>query len=108
MRMRVRRRKHIALHRGPAPRPAGRPSHGAWTSCTTRRRMVDPPRAHGGRSVESPQSTVRGGVQHLGHGVAVALDRAMASEPAPRSITVDHGTEFMSRALEDWAFARDV
>ena len=26
----------------------------------------------------------------------------------PRSITVDHGTEFMSRALEDWAFARGV
>jgi putative transposase len=23
-------------------------------------------------------------------------------------ITVDHGTEFMSRALEDWAFARGV
>jgi hypothetical protein len=26
----------------------------------------------------------------------------------PVSITVDHGTEFMSRALEDWAFARGV
>ena len=28
--------------------------------------------------------------------------------PAPRSITVDHGTEFMSRALEDWAYQRGV
>jgi putative transposase len=26
----------------------------------------------------------------------------------PRSITVDHGTEFMSRALEDWAYQRGV
>jgi putative transposase len=26
----------------------------------------------------------------------------------PRSITVDHGTEFQSRALEDWAYRRGV
>jgi putative transposase len=26
----------------------------------------------------------------------------------PRSITVDHGTEFMSRALEDWAWQRGI
>ena len=26
----------------------------------------------------------------------------------PRSITLDHGTEFTSRALEDWAYARGV
>ena len=40
--------------------------------------------------------------------VSMALDRAIAEGTAPRSITVDHGTEFMSRALEDWAFARGV
>ena len=28
--------------------------------------------------------------------------------PAPQSITVDHGTEFQSRALEDWAYRRGV
>jgi hypothetical protein len=28
--------------------------------------------------------------------------RALASAHVLRSITVDHGTEFMSRALEDW------
>ncbi len=27
---------------------------------------------------------------------------------SPRSITVDHGTEFQSRALEDWAYRRGV
>lgn len=43
-----------------------------------------------------------------GHGVGQALDRALSAGMAPRSITVDHGTEFMSRALEDWAFARGV
>ena len=39
--------------------------------------------------------------------VGIALDRVLPTA-APRSITVDHGTEFMSRALEDWAFARGV
>ena len=40
--------------------------------------------------------------------VSAALDRVLARGPAPRSITVDHGTEFMSRALEDWAYRRGV
>jgi putative transposase len=35
-------------------------------------------------------------------------DRALTDGVRPRSITVDHGTEFMSRALEDWAFAHGV
>lgn len=40
--------------------------------------------------------------------VAEALDRVAATTPLPRPITVDHGTEFMSRALEDWAYRRGV
>ena len=28
--------------------------------------------------------------------------------PGPRSITEDYGTEFQSRALEDWAYRRSV
>ena len=43
-----------------------------------------------------------------GQAVGEALDRALVRPPAPRSITVDHGTEFMSRALEDWAYRRGV
>lgn len=44
-----------------------------------------------------------------GRTVAEALDRALGGREAiPRSITVDHGTEFTSRALEDWAFQRGV
>ena len=33
LRMRVRRRKHMALHRGPAPVPTGPRSGGVWISC---------------------------------------------------------------------------
>ena len=43
-----------------------------------------------------------------GHTVGAALDRVLIEGAAPISITVDHGTEFMSKALEDWAFARGV
>jgi len=34
VRMRVRRKKRMSLHRGPAPAPAGPGSAGAWISCT--------------------------------------------------------------------------
>jgi len=40
--------------------------------------------------------------------VGAALDRVLPPTPRLQSITVDHGTEFMSRALEDWAFQRGV
>jgi putative transposase len=43
-----------------------------------------------------------------GAGVSQVLDRILGEGPSPRSITVDHGTEFQSRALEDWAYRRGV
>jgi putative transposase len=43
-----------------------------------------------------------------GTGVAEALDRAIARHGAPQTITVDHGTEFTPRALDEWAYRRGV
>jgi putative transposase len=43
-----------------------------------------------------------------GQTVAAALDRAIGTGAVPASITVGHGTEFMPRALEDWAYRRGV
>ena len=43
-----------------------------------------------------------------GYMVGETLDRVLEDTPRPRSITVDHGTEFESRALEDWAYQRGV
>ena len=40
--------------------------------------------------------------------MAEALDRVVGAGTMPRSITVDHGTEFTSRALGDWACRRGV
>jgi transposase InsO family protein len=39
-----------------------------------------------------------------GQDVAEALDRAIARAGTPPSITVDHGTEFTSRALDERAY----
>ena len=48
------------------------------------------------------------GFRMSGETVGQALDRALNGIAGPRSITVDHGTEFQSRALEDWAYRRSV
>jgi putative transposase len=109
VRMRVRRRKHMALHRGPAPRPAGPAER--WAMDFVHDALAD------GRpfriltvvdqwSRQSPLLEVA--ARMSGQTVSEALDRVLDGEPRPRSITVDHGTEFQSRALEDWAYRRGV
>jgi putative transposase len=109
LRMRVRRRKHMALHRGPAPIPIGPTErwsmdfvHDALADGTAFRvlTVIDQ------WSRQSPVLEVASSMS--GRTVSSALDRVLGTGPTPRSITVDHGTEFMSRALEDWAFHRGV
>ena len=48
------------------------------------------------------------GFRMSGERVSQGLDRVLGEGQRPRSITVDHGTEFQSRALEDWAYRRGV
>jgi putative transposase len=40
--------------------------------------------------------------------VAVALSQVLQHRPAPVAITVDNGTEFVSRAMDVWAYAHNV
>lgn len=109
LRMRVRRRKHIALHRGPAPMATG--PRERWCMDFVHAALADgrPFRVlttvdHWSR--QSPILEVASSMS--GHAVGVALDRVLPSAHRLRSVTVDHGTEFMSRALEDWAYRRGV
>ena len=109
VRARIRRRKHVALHRGPAPLPSA--ARERWSMDFVHDQLAD------GRPFRvltivdqwsrlspmlSPAFSIRG------EDVASALDVAIGVGPVPKSITVDHGTEFMSRALEDWAYRRGV
>jgi len=43
-----------------------------------------------------------------GQTVVDALEAVSAHRPLPKAITVDHGTEFTSKALDEWAYRRDV
>jgi putative transposase len=109
LRMRVRRRKHIALHRGPAPMAAGPAER--WSMDFIHDALADgrPFRVltvvdHWSR--HCPMLEVASSLS--GATVGHALDRVLPVTHGLRSITVDHGTEFMSRALEDWAYQRGV
>jgi len=110
LRMRVRRRKHCALHRGPAPVPCGPVER--WSMDFVHDALADgrPFRVLTVVDQWSRQSPVLEVALSLtGATVATVLDAVLQTAAmAPRSITVDHGTEFTSRALEDWAYRRGV
>jgi putative transposase len=109
LRMRVRRRKHIALHRGPAPTPTGPAER--WSMDFVHDALSDgrPFRVLTVVDHWSRQSPILEVATSLsGATVGHALDRVLPTAHDLRSITVDHGTECMSRALEDWAYTRGV
>ncbi len=102
--MRVRRRKHQALHRGPAPVPVGRAER--WSMDFVHDQLAD------GRAFRiltvvdqwSRQSPMlEAGFSLRGTDVAAALDRVRGAGGTggagvlPRSITVDHVLPSLSR-----------
>lgn len=52
--------------------------------------------------------SVEPGCSLSGESVAGILDHVARHRPLPRAMTVDHGTEFTSRALDDGAWRRGV
>ena len=109
VRMRVRRRKHMALHRGPAPAATGQAQR--WSMAFVHDALID------GRafrvltvvdqwSRQSPLLEV--GLSLTGKHVVAAFEGTVAPKDLPASLTVDHGTEFTSKAVEAWAFYRGV
>jgi putative transposase len=109
VRSRTRRRKHMALHRGPAPAPTG--LNQRWSADFVHDQLID------GRpfrvltvvdqwSRKSPKLEV--GFSLTGKSVVGAMEEVCPDTGFPLSLTVDHGTEFMSKSLEAWAFYRGV
>lgn len=109
VRMRRRRQKRLSLHRGPAPVPVGRNER--WSMDFIHDQLAD------GRafrvltvidnwSRESP--ILEMGFRLTGDSVVAALNRVSKAERLPVSITVDHGTEFTSKALDTWAWENKV
>jgi putative transposase len=109
LRLRPRRRKHISLHRGIPP--AARRAHERWSVDFVHDALVDGPPFRVLTVVDqwsrlSPILEVASSMS--GCGVAAALDRAIERHGQPKTITVDHGTEFTSRAMDEWAYRRGV
>jgi putative transposase len=109
LRMRVRRHKHMCLHRWPAP--IATRTHERWSMDFVHDALFDgrPFRVLTVVDQYSRQSPVlEPAFAHSGRSVSEVLERLVAKVGAPASITVDHGTEFTSKALEDWAWRRGV
>ena len=109
IRMRTRRRKHMCLHRGPVPQ--AQRTHERWSMDFVHDQMFDgkPFRVLTVIDQFSRQSPIlEPRFAFGGQDVAAALDRAIERAGTPVSITVDHGTEFTSKALEEWAYRRGV
>jgi putative transposase len=109
VRMRVRRRKHMCLHRGPVLLATY--SHERWSMDFVHDALFDgrPFRMLTVVDLDSRQSPlIEPAFAHSGRSIAAALERVVDALGAPTSITVDHGTEFMSKALEDWAWQRGI
>lgn len=109
VRMRVRRRKRISLHRGPVPTPVAANQH--WSMDFVHDQLADGRRfriltvidqwSRESLSLESAFSLT-------GKEVAEALQRLSCQRTLPRAITVDHGSEFTSKLLDEWAWRNGV
>ena len=109
VRMRVRRRKRLSLHRGPVPQPTA--VNQRWSMDFVHDQLLDGRRFRVLTVIDqwSRESvSVEPGFSLSGESVAEILDHVARHRPLPKAITVDHGTEFTSRALDDWAWRRGV
>jgi len=109
VRMRVRRRKHISLHRGPAPSPSCANEH--WSMDFVHDQLSDGRRFRVLTVMDqwSRESlSLEAGFSLRGQDVANALERLSWQRALPKAITVDHGTEFTSKALDEWAWKRGI
>jgi len=109
VRMRARRKKRLSLRRGVAPPASGRDQ--AWSMDFVHDQLVT------GRAFRvltvidqwSRESVLmEANVALTGQSVVDALEALSAHRPPPKAITVDHGTEFTSKALDEWAYRRGV
>jgi putative transposase len=109
VRLRARRKERLSLHRGAVPPASGRNQywsmdfvHDQFASGRTFRVLtVIDQWSHESVLLEA-------NVSLTGRSVVDALEAVSARRPLPRAITVDHGTEFTSNVLDEWAYRRGV
>ena len=109
LRMRGRRRKKISLHRGPTPLATTR--HQYWAMDFVHDQLITA-RAFRVLTVVDKWSResilLEADFALNGQRVIDAFERLGASHPLPWAITVDNGTEFTSKALDEWAYRHGI
>jgi putative transposase len=107
--MRMRQKKRRGLHRGAVPPASGCNEY--WSMDFVHDQLVT------GRAFRvltvidqwSRESVLlEANVALTGHRVVEALDAVSADRTLPKAMTVDHGTECTSKALDEWAYRRGV
>ena len=109
LRMRCRRRKKMSLHRGPAPRPTGPGQY--WAMDFVHDQLANGRKFRVLTVVDKwSRESVLLEVDFALTGLSVvrAFNRLAGMRTLPMAITVDNGTEFTSKALDEWAWRHRV
>ena len=109
VRMRVRRRKHISLHRGPVPVASARNEY--WSMDFVHDELASGRKFRVLTVIDkwSRESVLlETGFSLTGQSVVDALQRLALNRALPKAITVDHGTEFTSKSLDEWVWNHSV
>jgi putative transposase len=109
VRMRARRKKRLSLHRGVVPPAGGR--NQAWSMDFVHDQLMNGQTFRVLTVIDqwSRESVLlEANTALTGQSVAAALEALSGHRSLPNAITVDHGTEFTSKALDEWAYRRGV
>jgi putative transposase len=108
LRMRTRRRKRRSLHRGPTPQPTAQ--HQYWAMDFVHDQLANG-RVFRVLTVVDKYSResilLEADFALSGQRVVEAFGK-LGTRPLPQAITVDNGTEFTSKALDEWAYRNGV
>jgi len=109
VRMRVRRRKRISLHRGPAPTATGGGQY--WAMDFVHDQLANERKFRVLTVIDKWHRqcvALQADFSLTGQSVVDAMNAIALSRQLPYAITVDHGTEFTSKALDEWCYLRGV
>lgn len=109
VRMRVRRRKRISLHRGPAPIATRDGQY--WAMDFVHDQLQNGRKFRVLTVIDKWHRecvALQADFALTGQSVVDALEEVAMTHELPYAITVDHGTEFTSKALDEWCYQRGV
>jgi len=107
--MRVRRRKRISLHRGPAPTATDGGQY--WAMDFVHDQLANGRKFRVLTVIDKWHRqcvALHADFALTGQSVVDAMNTIARERELPYAITVDHGTEFTSKALDEWCYLRGV